>query len=297
MQSVAVRSVPIAAGISGSSLALLLRSRLYLAAMVLVAAGFAVTALALQTLPVFVVQTARASSLAVTAALSVLLLGNRLRAIESSALGGVIIGLLLLALSAPDAQTVAAGPGIRIGLLISVVFLVLLAGVTLRTAGGAASGMALALVAGLCFTVPPLAARGIDRWSPPVLVLDPGAWALGLSALLGLALSALALQRTSVVIGTSVMVGTETILSAVLGVALFGDRPASGRWGLAVGGVILTLAASLLLARFGAPLPPAAANAEPGAITSAAQHAPIADRSTRSGRRSPKIARARQPRR
>lgn len=253
MQSVAVRRVPIARGLASSSLAQLLRSPLYLAALALVALGFAVTALALQTLPVFVVQTARASSLAVTAVLSVALLGHRLNQREGVALLGVIVGLVLLALSAPRSATVVAQFTVRLGLLCAAATLVLTAALALRAPVSARSGIWLAIVAGLCFAVPPLAARGIGDWAPLGLIADPASWALGICALLGLALSAMTLQRTTVVIGTCVMVATETAVSAVLGMALFGDRPAPGRWGFAVGGVIITLAASLMLARFGAP--------------------------------------------
>lgn len=253
MQSVAVRRVPTARGLASSSLARLLRSPLYLGALGLVALGFAVTALALQTLPVFVVQTARASSLAVTAVLSVWLLGHRLSQREGAALLGVIAGLVLLALSAPRGETVQAQLAIRLGLLGAALALVLLAALATRLPVSSRSGIWLAIVAGLCFAVPPLAARSIGDWTPLGLIGDPASWALGLTALLGLALSAMTLQRTTVVIGTCVMVATETAVSALLGMILFGDRPQSGRWGFAVGGVLITLAASLMLARFGAP--------------------------------------------
>lgn len=253
MQSVAVRRVPTARGLASSSLARLLRSPLYLAALGLVALGFGVTALALQTLPVFVVQTARASSLAVTAVLSVWLLGHRLNRREGAALIGVITGLVLLSLSAPRGETVDSQFAIRLGLLCSAVALVVVAALAVRLPVSPSSGIWLAIVAGLCFAIPPVAARGIGDWAPLGLIADPASWALGLAALLGLALSAMTLQRTTVVVGTCVMVATETAVSAALGMVLFGDRPQSGRWALAIGGVLTTLAASLMLARFGAP--------------------------------------------
>ena len=253
MQSVAVRRVPTARGLASRSLALLLRSPLYLSALALVALGFGVTALALQTLPVFVVQTARASGLAVTAVLSVWLLGHRLNRREGGALVGVIAGLVLLALAAPRGATVEAGLTTRLGLLAAAAGLYAVAAGALRLPVSGRSGIVLAVVSGLCFTVPPLAARGIGDWTPVGLIADPASWALGLGALLGLALSAMTLQRTTVVIGTCVMVAVETTVSAALGVALFDDQPQSGRWGAAVGGVLVTLVASLMLARFGAP--------------------------------------------
>lgn len=143
--------------------------------------------------------------------------------------------------------------GVRIGLLVAAGALVLVAAGALRLPVSGRSGIWLAVVSGLCFTVPPLAARGISDWTPRGLIADPASFALGISALLGLALSAMTLQRTTVVIGTCVMVATETAVSAALGVVLFGDQPQSGRWAFAIAGVLVTLAASLMLARFGAP--------------------------------------------
>ena len=75
LQAIAVRSLPAAVGMSAGFLGRLARSPRYLAALVLVALGFALSLVALRTLPLFVVQAGRASGLAVTALLSVLILG------------------------------------------------------------------------------------------------------------------------------------------------------------------------------------------------------------------------------
>ena len=86
-----------------------------------------------------------------------------------------------------------------------------------------------------------------------VLIADPAAWAMAGAGVLGLLLGALALQRASVVSVTSAMVATETVLGAVLGMIVCGDRPAAGLAVPAVGGFLLVLAGALALARFGAP--------------------------------------------
>jgi drug/metabolite transporter (DMT)-like permease len=253
LQAIAVRRVPVAQGVRSDGTAALLRSPVYLGALLLVAAGFAITAAALQSLPVFIVQTIRASSLAVTAGLSVRLLQHRLFRSEIAALGGVFGGLVLLALCAPHSRSVDASLPVRIGLLCAVLFLAVACAAAVRTPIGRAGGVALAVAGGLSFALPPVAARGIDEWGLLALIADPAAWALGFSALMGLGASALALQRTGIVLVTCIMVSIETVLSAVLGVVLYGDRPASGRWVLAVAGVLVTLGSSMALARFGAP--------------------------------------------
>ena len=54
------------------------------------------------------------------------------------------------------------------------------------------------------------------------------AWCAGVCGALGLAVSALALRRAAVVPVTALMVGTETVVGAGLGILLAGDRPAPG---------------------------------------------------------------------
>lgn len=253
LQAMAVRRVPVVLGLRTASVAALLRSPLYLSALALVLGGFALTAAALQTLPVFIVQAARASSLAVTAVASVALLSHRLTRLEIAALVGVCLGLATLALCTPAGRLADASAAVRTGLLASVVLLVVAAAAAMRMPVGRGSGVALALVAGLAFAIPPVAARGIGAWRPLALLSDQAAWALGISALIGLGASALALQRASVVLVTCLMVSLETVLSAGLGVAIYGDEPARGRWGLAALGIAITLGSSLALARFGSP--------------------------------------------
>jgi hypothetical protein len=78
---------------------------------------------------------------------------------------------------------------------------------------------------------------------------------MGLAGLLGLLLTATALQRAPVVTATAAMVATETVVGSVLGMVLCGDRPAPGGGELAVAGFTLVLAGALSLTRFGAPEP------------------------------------------
>ena len=83
---------------------------------------------------------------------------------------------------------------------------------------------------------------------------DPAAYAMALAGLLGLLLSATAMQRASAVTVTAATVGTETVVAALLGLVLCGDRPAADGTAYALAGFVLVLAGALALARFGAPL-------------------------------------------
>jgi len=66
------------------------------------------------------------------------------------------------------------------------------------------------------------------------------------------------LQRGKVTIVAAVMFSVETIVPAVVGVAWLGDRARAGMVPVAVAGFVLTVGASLVLARFAEPVTPPA---------------------------------------
>ena len=111
LQASAVGRLPTADSMSAGFVGRLARSPRYLLALVLVAGGFGLSILALRTLPLFVVQAGRASSLAITAVLSVLLLRVRLRTAEVIAVIGIGAGLVVVAATAgPAVDARRSGP-------------------------------------------------------------------------------------------------------------------------------------------------------------------------------------------
>jgi drug/metabolite transporter (DMT)-like permease len=253
LQARAARLEPAGSGLGASLLVRLLRRRTYLVALGLVAAGVGLSFLALRTLPLFVVQAGRASSLAVTAVVSVVVLRTRLSRWETAAVAAVVAGLVLLAASADAEASDVVPDATRVGLVVGVVAVGLVASAALRLLSAPRAGPALAVLSGLSFALLALGARVLRSLAPMSLVTDAAAWAMGLAGLLGLLLTALALQRTAVVAATAAMVATETLVGSALGMVLSGDRPAPGGTGLAVTGFVLVLAGALSLARFGAP--------------------------------------------
>jgi drug/metabolite transporter (DMT)-like permease len=266
LQAYAVSRLPTAESINAGFVGRLARSPRYLLALVLVACGFLLSILALRTLPLFVVQAGRASSLAITAVLSVLFLRVRLRRSEVLAVLGIGAGLLVVAATAggqtvsdPDATTRWALPA-------AVLAAALAAVAALRVRNPVRAGLILALLAGLCFGLLALGARLLRTFGPLGLITDPVAWAMAGAGLLGLLLGAMALQRAAVVSVTSAMVATETIVGAALGWFVCGDRPAAGLAVPALAGFLVVLAGALLLARFGAPEPDPSGHEEPAAL-------------------------------
>jgi drug/metabolite transporter (DMT)-like permease len=232
----------------------LLRSTVYLVGLCLDAIGFGLSFAALHSLPLFVVQAIVASSLAVTAVLAVLVMGLRPSVVEWMALAAVTIGLTLLALSARREAPTQISTFDRALLVISVAVVGVLAfGYARRRHEPARSDVwALGALAGLMYGAAGIGARILRTPSTPWRVfLDPAFYAMALAGLLGLLLYAMALQRGSVTVATSAVVVAETLMPALVGLTLLGDRPADGRTGLAIAGFILTVGGAVALARYG----------------------------------------------
>ena len=246
-----VRAGAPAHGVDPRLLLRLLRQRAFLAALALNVLGFGLHVLALQDLPLFLVQVALAASVAVTAVLAVGVLHTPLLPRHWVAVAGVCVGLVLLATAAeagPAAPT--SGQAVRVGLFAAVVLVALL-GVLAGRRRGALGAVLLGLVAGAGFAVVAVAARllpaGLD---PAAVVRDPALLVLCLGGGLGFLLYATAMQHGSVTLATASLVVTQTALPAVLGIALLGDRVRPDAGLVAVPGFLLALAGATALARF-----------------------------------------------
>lgn len=253
LQAVAVRRLPVQERLEAGLVLRLARSRVYLMALALVATGFVVSFWALRSLPLFLVQAGRASSLAVAAVLAVVVLGARLRRREAAGVAALGAGLVVLAASvAPQAARVDVA-GTRAVLIGGVAVVLGGAAIAVRMRPPARAGVVLALLAGVGYALLAVGARTLHSFSPTALATDPVAWAMVVAGASGLVLGALALQRAPVVAVTAVMVGVETCLASGLGMALAGDRPAPGSGAGTVGAFVLVLAGALAVARFAAP--------------------------------------------
>jgi hypothetical protein len=253
LQALAARRMPVHPRLDLVLVGRLLQSRTYVAALVLVAAGSALSLVALRSLPLFVVQAGRASSLAVAAVLATMVLGARLRWFDFAALLGIGTGLVLLALSVAPSPAVAAGAGTE-GVLAGVVVAAVVAtAVVLRMESTSRAGLVMGAIAGVAFAVVAAGARTLPNLAPAALVVDPVAWTICAAGALGLAVNALALQRAAAVATTALMVGIETTLGAGLGMLLAGDRPVASAEVRTAIAFLLVLLGTLAIARFASP--------------------------------------------
>jgi drug/metabolite transporter (DMT)-like permease len=247
LQSVAARKEESGSGLDPRLLVRLSRSVPYVSGLGLDLAAFLASLVALRTLPLFLVQSAVAASVGVTAVIAAAI-GVRLQGREIASLVILGAGLLLLAASAQAEQGKALPLGVRWGLLACVVVLAA-AGALVGRDDRPRSAHALAVLAGLAFTVVAVTARSLTVPSPLWHVLaDPGLWAILALGGLGMLLFTTALQRGSVTSATALTFAVETIVPAGVGLAFLGDSTRPGFAPVAAVGFVLTIAGSLALA-------------------------------------------------
>jgi drug/metabolite transporter (DMT)-like permease len=251
MQAVAARAAPDSGeGVDPRLLIRLLRQWRFLVGLALDTAGFLAEIVALRMLPLFVVQAALGASVAVTAVVAALVLDARLGRGEWAAVVAVCAGLTALGLSAQQEGVPRAGWTFHVGLLVTSVAL-------------AAAGMmgakfvprgritALGLVAGLEFGIVAIGGRVVTGFAPGVLLRDPATYAIAVAGVCAFLFYAAALQRGSVTAATAMVVVGETVMPALIGIVILGDRTRPGFSAVAIAGFIVAVAGALALARFG----------------------------------------------
>jgi drug/metabolite transporter (DMT)-like permease len=249
LQGVATGRTADTDGLDPRLLLRLARQPAFLAALALNLAGFALHVAALQSLPLFLVQAVIATSVAVTAVLSVRVFRAPLSGRQWATVAAACGGLALLAPSAESGEAVVAGAGERL-VLPAVVLAAAAAGAVAGRVAGPAGAVLLGLLAGVGFGVVAVSARLLPSLSPLGVLREPLAYVLALAGGVAFLLYSTAMQRGSVTTATAAMVVTQTAVPAAVGVALFGDRVRGG-WGpVAVLGFLLALAGALGLARF-----------------------------------------------
>jgi drug/metabolite transporter (DMT)-like permease len=254
LQAAATRSVEAGSG-SGVDAVLLLRAVRqwrYLAGFGLDGLGFLLQVVALRLVPIYVVASALAASLAVTAIVAAWVLSARLSSAEWTAVGVVCASLAMLGLAAgPEGSR--HGPAGLAWALLGAVAAIVIAG----AAGGRLSdrprALALGLGAGGGFGVVEVGVRLIDLIDPTkgTFYTNPALYAVLAGGATGFLLLTSALQRGSVTTAVGGMVAGETIAPALVGVVWLGDRTRDGLGWMVFAGFAIAVAGTLVLARFG----------------------------------------------
>ena len=255
MQAAAARKVERRANLDPTLLVRLIGELAYVGGLALDLLGFVASVVALRTLPLFVVQSAIAGSVGVTAIAASVAFGIRLLRYERVALVMLIFGFALLAVAARPERAASLDSAGQWILACGVVVVVAAGAFSARLDDRKAS-IGLALCAGLSWAGTGIAARVLQIPSPPLrLLIDPVALSLAAYGLLGALLFATALQRGSVTAAAALVFTVETVVPSILGIAFLGDRARAGFAPVAALGFIATVGASVALARRSDPLP------------------------------------------
>jgi hypothetical protein len=258
MQAVAARRAETRTNLDPMLLVRLVQELPYVGGLALDLVGFLASVVALRNLPLFLVQSAIAGSVGVTAIAASIAFGIRLLRYEWVALGALMCGFALLAVSALPEHATTIGTLGKVLLVIGVVVVTVAGALGARLDDRKASA-ALALCAGLSWAGTGVAARVLQIPSPFWRVLiDPVALSLAAYGVLGALLFASALQRGSVTAAAALVFSVETIIPSLIGIAFLGDATRSGFALVAALGFVLTVGASMALARRSEPLPRAA---------------------------------------
>jgi multidrug transporter EmrE-like cation transporter len=251
LQSVGARNTATSEGLDPGLIVRLLRSVPYLIGLALDGAGFVLTVLALQTLPLFVVEAFTAGALAVTAVAAAAWLKLPLSRGEWLGVAAVVAGLVALGLSAGEGEEVALSTWER---WLPLAIGILLLGLTFLGAKvpGRLGVTVLGALAGFGFGLVGIATRTLE--SPITvtgLLTDPSAYGIVVAGGVALLALATALQRGAVTQATAAMVVAETVIPSAIGLLFLGDKIRPGYEIVAGLGLLMAIGGAVALSRLG----------------------------------------------
>lgn len=205
----------------------------FLAGMALDAAGFIGSLVSARLIPLFLAQTIISANLAVTAVLAVVILHTRLSRRDWTAIGVVVVALVVLSLTAGEEGH--GGDHYRLGwmVLLAALGLFALAVLLIRRFGDRIAIMA-GLIAGVLFGLLAVSVRivpGIDPFDAGALLTSPAFYAILVGGGGGFYLFTVALQTGSVQGASAAIVVGETVIPSVVGILVLGDTTRPG-WGI-----------------------------------------------------------------
>ncbi len=251
LQSVGAKSTQGSEGLDPGLLVRLLRSVPYLIGLALDGAGFLLTVVALQSLPLFVVEAFTAGALAVTAVAAAVWLKLPLSRGEWAGVAAVVAGLVALGLSAGADEEVALATWQK-WLPLAVGIVLLLLTYLGAKVPGRLGVTVLGALAGFGFGLVGIATRTLESPMTVAGVLsDPSAYGILVAGAVALLALATALQRGGVTQATAAMVVAETVIPSGIGLAFLGDRIRPGYEVVAGLGLLVAIGGAVALSRLG----------------------------------------------
>lgn len=226
----------------------LFQDKPYLIGIALDLLGWVLTIIAVHYLPLFLVEAVIAASIVVTALIERIFRHRAVGLKAYAAIGIIVVGLGLLALSAAPERARPISNLLRWLIVLAPGLIALVAFVLARRKSyGTAIG--LAILSGLAFGCTSVIGR-IFTVSRPLwhTTYNPLIFALIASGVLGILLFSIALQRALATVVSASMTASQTLIPAIVGILFLGDEARNGLWYLVVIGTSLTLGGITFLA-------------------------------------------------
>jgi hypothetical protein len=255
-QTTAARRTEMRDGVDPGLLVRLTRDRLFLLGFLAQVVGFGLTYLARATLPLYLVQACAAAAVGLAAVAGIFLLRWPVRGVEIAVLAMMTCGLVLTIDAAEPSTAHDLSTPVLLG-LVGILGLTVLLAVPAGRLGGSRGAVALGALAGVAFAVLAIACRSVADEALLTQVLAAPTWIVLAAALVGQTLMAAGFQRGSATATAASMDATSTLLAAVVGLSVLGDRIAEGRTWVVVLGLLLVVGGVVALATVAATPAPA----------------------------------------
>ena len=207
--------------------------------------GWGLHLVAIAYVPLYVAQVGIALSLVVTAILAATVVGEPLALRHWVAIATMVLGLVLVVVAAGPVGSTHFETARTLALYLGSAMTLLL-GLVVSRFDGPASGVALGVLAGIAYGGSPISTRALvdphlnaETIVPALTVVSYG--------LLGFWLCSLGLRRAAVTAVNAPLILLETLVPAVIGIAVFDDRVRAGWWPILILGFALSTAGALVL--------------------------------------------------
>jgi len=207
--------------------------------------GWGLHLVAIAYVPLYVAQVGIALSLVVTAILAATVVGEPLALRHWVAIATMVVGLVLVVVAAGPVGSTHFETERTLALYLGSAMTLLL-GLVVSRFDGPASGVALGVLAGIAYGGSPISTRALvdphlnaETIVPALTVVSYG--------LLGFWLCSLGLRRAAVTAVNAPLILLETLVPAVIGIAVFDDRVRAGWWPVLILGFALSTAGALVL--------------------------------------------------
>mgnify|MGYP000845570963 CR=1 FL=1 len=206
--------------------------------------GFALHAVAIWLLPLYLAQAAISLSLPITAWWAARKLGEPMGRVAWVSVAAIVAGLGLLAFGAGDAGLQGIGAPFAAVLWLLVIVLALFS-----LLGRLEDGVEFGALAGLGYAGTAIGVRGATGAESAVWTAVASGLAVPALGMLAFWLYSMAMDRGQVAVASALVIVSQTLLPTIVGLALLGDQIAAGREWAIVTGLVAAMGGAIVLSR------------------------------------------------